>query len=195
MPLSYDLPVQRDALCQGELIRSIYEPGATSLPTADGTQIEFLPTPHPLAIIVGPACDLAQDFAARFPDEEHKQSLLSPEYITKPRHIAPHILFCDVFEGDEIRNPAPIPDRRTWDLMQKNQHQRYHRFESAPIEGGKVMPELFLDFKKIFTLPTGAIYEALRTARIQREAVVPSIYVHDLIHRFYSFQSRIGLPD
>jgi hypothetical protein len=30
---------------------------------------------------------------------------------------------------------------------------------------------------------------------VQRVAIMPPIYMHDLMHRFYGFLSRVGLPD
>ena len=57
------------------------------------------------------------------------------------------------------------------------------------------MRSLFLDFKKSMTLPASNLYEGIRNGELRRGAVIPPIYVHDLVQRFYSFMSRVGLPD
>ncbi|GAG14521.1 unnamed protein product, partial [marine sediment metagenome] len=56
------------------------------------------------------------------------------------------------------------------------------------------LSDLYLDFQKAIALPCSGLYEALRQNGIKRVAVVPAIYVHDLMQRFYGFWSRVGLP-
>lgn len=57
------------------------------------------------------------------------------------------------------------------------------------------LPELVLDFKKPLTLSTAMVYEGLRLRKVRRFGVVPPVYLHDLIQRFYGFLSRVALPD
>ena len=83
-----------------------------------------------------------------------------------------------------------------WKRIRQNQDERYHRFEAAPVGEPPVnqLPDLYLDFRKTMALPTGTLYEGLGSGKVMRLAVVPPVFVHDLMHRFYAYLSRIGLP-
>jgi hypothetical protein len=56
------------------------------------------------------------------------------------------------------------------------------------------VPEIYLDFKKALALPTRQVYEGLRVKGIPRLAVVPPIFLHDALHRFYGYLSRVAVP-
>jgi hypothetical protein len=53
---------------------------------------------------------------------------------------------------------------------------------------------MFLDFKKPLAISTRQLYEGLRTGEVERLGWLQMVYRHDLIHRFFSFQSRIASP-
>jgi hypothetical protein len=57
------------------------------------------------------------------------------------------------------------------------------------------MPELYIDFKRVFGVFTAELYDGITNGGVIRKAVVPSIYLHDLMHRFFGFLSRVGVPD
>lgn len=104
------------------------------------------------------------------------------------------ILFCDVYKKAVFRQTLPGSD--VFRRVQKNQDERYHHLEEAPIgtSDGPSLPDLYLDFKKTFSVPTPRVLEALGGDGIERVAVVPPIWGHDLIHRFFGFHSRIAVP-
>ena len=64
------------------------------------------------------------------------------------------------------------------------------RFTSA----AGVSSSAYLDFKKVTALPTNALYEGVLSGKTERVALIPEYYIHDLIHRFYGFLSRVALP-
>jgi hypothetical protein len=81
--------------------------------------------------------------------------------------------------------------------IKQNQDERYHHFPEAPIgerDGGAGFPNLYLDFKKTLALPTLQLYEGIRDGGVTRRAVVPPIFLHDLVHRFFGYLSRVALP-
>ena len=53
---------------------------------------------------------------------------------------------------------------------------------------GEGMPELGIDFKRYFTIPTDEVYFRIR-AEAQRRSRLRSPYLEHLSNRFYSFQS------
>jgi hypothetical protein len=109
--------------------------------------------------------------------------------------LIPHVLVCKAYEEKDIR--VQINGTMMWKRVQQNQDERYHHFMSAPIgepPSGQ-LPDLYLDFKKTLGLPMQGLYGGIRDGQITRVAVVPAIHVHDLVHRFYGFQSRVGLPE
>ena len=63
------------------------------------------------------------------------------------------------------------------------------------VEARPALPDLFLDFKKALALPTALLYQVAQEGTVERVAIVPPIYLHDLIHRFYNFLSRVAVPD
>ena len=103
---------------------------------------------------------------------------------------------CDVFEEMEIRSSHQIRSD-LWRRVRQNQDERYHRIppeETTPL-GDTGLPALFLDFKRMFSIPTEFLYSSLTTGGVERRGVIPAIWVHSLIHRYFAFHSRVGVPD
>ena len=44
-------------------------------------------------------------------------------------------------------------------------------------------------------MPTDRLYDGILAGNVERVALLPDYYIHHLIHRFYSFLSRVALPD
>lgn len=180
---------------------------------------------HLLMIVMTAVCDLEWDYAIRFPkgtdsgeSEAAIQSSASQSLEQEHPTLVPHVLLCEVYEEGTIRHRVPGTD--VWKRISHNQDERYHQFHSAfigeppvdvlpdqyldskknlalPTESlyVDVLPDLYLDFKKTLALPTESLYMGLRIGGVRRVAVVPPIHIHDLMHRFYGFLSRVGLPD
>jgi hypothetical protein len=62
------------------------------------------------------------------------------------------------------------------------------------VTASDVIEALYLDFRKQFTVATGFLYDRIAAGVVTRRAIVPPIHSHDLMHRFYGYQSRIALP-
>jgi len=148
-------------------------------------------------------CDLEWDYKARFGEgtttdltdaATEASGRLSTEH-DHPRLI-PHVLLCEVYEEANIHN-RPSLNASLWNRIAQNQDERYHHLKPAPVGEPAVrdLPDLYLDFKKAFALPTEALYMGIDAGSARRVAVVPPVYIHDLMHRFYGFLSRVGIPD
>jgi hypothetical protein len=153
-------------------------------------------------IVMTAVCDLEWDYKARFADETAEQhgtaGVVEHDRPAEPDNdpgLVPHVLLCELYEKGNIR--VLIKGHELWRRIQQNQDERYHRFGQASIgdPSAAELPELFLDFRKTLSLPTQAIYDGLDKGGVRRIAVVPPVYIHDLMHRFYGFLSRVGVPD
>ena len=205
MPLILDPGPAAGPLRQGEILGSVWEhraipvePPDVEPPDNNSATVELDAVHHPFVVAMSPDCDLNQDFAARFPDEydgfrdeRHEKRVRD----LPDRSLVKHVTVCVAMEEDEFKIGLAGGD--ILKRAKANQDQRYHHLGPAPI-GQKDGPKLdvYLDFKRTFALPLEMLYEAVRGADgVERLAVIPPIYLHDVIQRFYSFQSRVGLPD
>lgn len=197
MSTLYDVaPAIFQPLRQGEIVGPLWEHRTVYPPSAirHASQVGVQSIPHALVIVLSPDCDLIWDHEIRFdcdpggppPDldiEEH------------PRAVT-HLLLAELFSRDELRRRfTNEPD--VWKRVTKNQDERYHRFRASEVgEGsGFVLNDLFVDFKKAFSLPVDRVYEGVLSQMVHRVAVLQEVHVHDLIHRFYGFLSRIAVPE
>lgn len=173
------------ALRQGEILSGLMQAkvkldGVESYDRA--TAFEMIT--HPFAIVVSQGCDLDWDFRARSenPSNEWKR--------------IPSVLFCEAITAEQLRGRADI-NSGIWQRIKGNNDERYHFLQRVPAEQDadqRGLPELGIDFKRYFTLPTEDVYFQISTRQIKRRAVLRSPYVEHLSSRFCYFQSRIALP-
>ena len=198
MSLRYDASQNAGPLQQGEILADIWElrPRHPTIEPPESVQVDSLW--HEYMIAMSSACDLEFDFKARFPQEEIQETAdESPFEAEQPKKIVPYVLLCDGYQESKIRNLADLKTKGALDHIDRNQDERYHHLAAGPIGESEevILPDLYLDFKKIVALPTGSIYEGIRRGGITRVAVVRPPYLQNLTHRLYSFLSRVGIPD
>ena len=139
----------------------------------------------PFFVVLTQACDLDRDFNCRNnnPDKDDKQIpsvLVCPAYLAKLVRIGEHLKETGL--NMEFHNSA------RWSLIKKNKNSRYHFFK---LDRGHKIPELVVDFKQYYTIPTDILY------KLYQEHYVCSLndmFKEDLSHRFSFYLSRIGLP-
>jgi hypothetical protein len=196
VPFKYVQPPTSGELRQGEILADVFEykPKDPVDCRAARTSIEVEPISHAYAIVVTQDCDLLSDFTRRSSKELEHPNILH------------HLLLCDMFKEEEIRSRLP-QGSDIWKRVKQNQDERYHCVVAGPI-GDEIcedcgpgdrpvnytLPPLYLDFKRVLSIPTGDLYRALETGEARRIALLPLHYLFDLNHRFYSFLSPIGLP-
>ena len=171
---------------QGELLSNVWEmqvdhPGVEI--SSDPASFQHNPAEHPKVAIFTPDCDLLTDYLARYdannPGDDSK--------------LLQHIQCCDVYEESEIRPGRFGSD--LWRRIRQNQDERYHCLPPGETEGEFQHPTFFLDFKRMFSLPTQFLYDSLDIGEIVRRGVIPPIWLHSLIQRYFAFHSRVGVPD
>jgi hypothetical protein len=186
LPLNYDQPPPAlSSLSQGEILWKVVEHRDTCplIVTEEHSVQQF---EHQLMIVVTQDCDLLWDWEAR---QKRPFDPLAPILI-------PHVFLCDVWEASQLRAGPPQIGNDIWRRIKANQDKRYHCLPSASFrEAPLTLPELYIDFKKTLGLPTANLYAGLTSLQIARLALLPPVHLHDFIHRFYTFQSRVAVPE
>ncbi len=139
---------------------------------------------HPFSIVLTQDCDLDKDFLQR-----NSRPPLKPS--------VPNILFCEMSIAETMRAENSI-DSRSWRRVQNHNDERYHLLEALPIELdalGQGLPQLGMDFKRCFTLPTDEVYKRIERGEAKRRCFLKSPYLEHLCFRFSHFLARVALPE
>ena len=200
MPLEYESPLPFESIRQGEILTGVCLLTPQHLPVAlvEDEAVPFLSVSHNRMIVVNPDCDLDADFNVRFQPPDVLRTPGDWPDTGNHHSLVPVVWLCDVFEESEIRGSGqPIASSDLWRRVRANQDERYHRFPPSQFRESATqgLPELFLDFRKTYAVSTEWLYRAIAESAIQRVALVPSVYLHDFVQRYYSYYARVGLPD
>lgn len=210
MPLRYDSPGTGGSLQQGEILCDIWEHRAL-IPAAGidrGDEVPVRQVFHRRVIVMNPYCDLLWDYRSRdapleFVAPEPREADEPGDAIEEQDEPVPYVILCDAYVEEEIRNRAGI-NRGVWQDMKKNNLLRYHFLPEGILERDeaqddlpepRMIPALYLDFKRVFTVPTKLLYPALATDDVGRLARLPDLFREDLAQRFTSFLGRVSLPE
>jgi hypothetical protein len=85
-----------------------------------------------------------------------------------------------------------------WNRVKTNKDERYQFLEAVPADCdlfGAGLPELGVDFKRYFTLPSDEIYRRVELDEVRRHCRLASPYLEHLSTRFCYYQFRIALPE
>ena len=173
------------AVRQGEILSNLLQPRIKPETLNLGEPIIDLAR-HPFVLVASQDCDLDQDFRHRFAETQNHDQLL------------PNVLFCEVVAADVLKGGAAI-NSTIWKAIRINKNERYHFLEQVPPGsdlGGEGLPELGVDFKRYFTIPTELLYAQMEEeGRGHRRCRLVSPYLEHFSTRFSVFQSRIALPE
>jgi hypothetical protein len=169
-------------LCQGEILTELVQTQmeVDSVGATDGIRVEH--KHHPYAIILSQDCDLDLDFKARAAE-------------AKEDKLLPNILFCEVVAAEELKGAGGM-NSTIWNHVKRNKDERYAFLQKVepPYDGADSgLPEMGIDFKKYFTIPTGEVYAQLRK-HARRRCRLRSPYLEHLSTRFAHYLCRIALP-
>lgn len=181
------------ALRQGEILTNVIEL-QVRLESIGGVNSDSVyeanPIEHLFAIIVSQDCDLEQDFNYRYGSKGNVRNEL------------PSVLLCQAEEVDEFVKSAMyrgLFNSRTFTGNFKNNNEfRYHFIQEIPTNLSAVdrrVPELGIDFKRYFSVPTAEIYHRIKFDETQRCSVLESPYRDHFSQRFFNFNSRVALPE
>lgn len=169
------------ALRQGEILSNLRQPVPISISSEDEVTVELII--HPYALLMTQDCDLDWDFKAR------------NGHAGKDKQI-PSLLFCHIQTAAALK-PRVAPGSTFWKRIKQNQEERYQFLQKVQSEEdalGEGIPELGVDFKKWFTLPTGFVYKEIADSHVRRRCRFERPYLEHLTVRFHNFCSRVALP-
>jgi hypothetical protein len=170
-------------LCQGEILSDLVQAklAQESVGAKEGVTVHW--KLHPWAIIMSQDCDLDLDFKARSGQ-------------AKEDKLLPNVLFCEMISAEELSVPSEWMNSRIWDRVKRNKDERYQflqRVQPATDALGEGLPELGIDFKRYFTIPTEEVYIQLKQ-KTRRRCKLVSPYLEHLCVRFSFYQCRVALP-
>jgi hypothetical protein len=169
-------------LAQGEIISGLVQLHV-ELSSLRESETLFSMRIHPYAIILSQGCDLEQDFLAR-------------KGQTAQDKVIPAVLFCEVNTAAELRNQ--VKKSEFWQRLMQNNDERYHFLQAVTKEadvGEEELPELAIDFKRFFTIPTDEVYYRIESGEALRRFHLKSPYLEHFCRRFANYLSRIALPE
>lgn len=169
-------------LGQGEIISNLVHVHV-ELSTLGTSEIRIIQRLHPYAIVLSQACELRQDFLARTGQLAEDKQL-------------PCILFCEVGLATELR--SRVRKTEFWTRISQNNDERYHFFqgiEPALDAENEGLPELGVDFKRLFAIPTAEVYWRVDAREAKRRCCLNSPYLEHFCSRFANFLSRVALPE
>jgi hypothetical protein len=175
------------ALRQGEIITDLVQVRLDLVSLKSGKLVADQIV-HPFAIVLTQDCDCIQDHTARS---------TSPGNTTRE---TPNIVFGEIHTAEWMRdgsNPRKI-DSDIWRRgVKANKNERYHFFEAVNAEAdaeGTGLPELTLDFRRCFSIPTDEVYYRVEIGEAKRRCRLVSPYLEHLGVRYSAFTQRIALP-
>lgn len=143
------------------------------------------PMYHPYAVLISQDCDLEQDFTVR------QKQIVSDKRL-------PNVLFCEVATAEELFGRVKTLGSKLWDRIRINKDERYHFLQAVDgsCDARQIgLPEMGIDFKRYFTIPTDEIYKRIEIGEAKRRCVLVSPYLEHLSSRFAYFLSRVALPE
>jgi len=168
-------------LRQGEILSDVVQVRLREGATLSGPDPrELVEVTHEWVIIVTQDCDLEQDWRARAGQ-------------TGEDKLLPNVLLGIAQEAGKVQ----VPGKDAWKRLQQNKDERYQFLERIPprLDAlGQGVPELVVDFKQYFTLPTDELYRRVKE-QAKRRSRLSNEYLAHFASRFSYFQSRVALPD
>ena len=181
------------ALRQGEILTNVVELRVRleAIGNVSSDSIyEANPIKHSFAIVASQDCDLEQDFNLRFGNRGNDRNEL------------PSVLLCQAEDVEEFikseKYRTLFASGTFKGNFKNNDGFRYHFIQEVPVElsaADERVPELGIDFKRYFSMPTAEVYHRINLDQRKRCSVLESPYRDQFSQRFYNFNNRIALPE
>lgn len=187
----FAVPPRDGPICQAEILSNIIQ-HTIDISGLSGGALKVDRRAHPFAIVISQDCDLDQDGKSRTETQRDSES----QKAQLKSRLIPGILFLEVTGATDLRGRSDI-NSTLWSRIKINKDERYHFIEAFPLsndlqaEGG---PELAIDFKRYFTIPTEEVYAQISAGLAKRRTMLVTPYAQHLSQRFTSFLARVALP-
>lgn len=177
------------SLRQGEILTNVtqYNVDLAALSSEQpDISLSVNPITHPYAIVVTQDCDLDWDYKARAEKEQ-----------SKPYKFLNSVILCEISKAEEVRKSGDNMNRKEWELVSSQRHERYYFLEKIAVDDELQqigLPELTVDFKKVFAIEAATLYYQINNGMALRRAILCSPYLEHFSRRYYSFHGRVALP-
>ena len=184
----YQTSNQTLSLRQGEILTGVvqYTPSVNDLSQSQQTQeLFFNAITHPYVIIVTQDCDLDWDYKYR-----NSQDISLSKSLNS-------VILCEIDTAQKIRHSTDNMNRKEWDLVESQRHERFYFFEKIPARYEREkegLPELTADFKRVFGMDSNTLYRQIELGMVKRRTVLSSPYLEHFSRRYYCFHGRVALP-
>jgi hypothetical protein len=171
-------------LRQAEIITGLIHYVVRANPDVPG-QVITSGVPIPYAVIATPDCDLLQSFRAI---QDNK-----PERING-------VIFFEAEEAISARKRIGF-NNAEWRLINRNHFEGYHFLEGFQPQFDSLneqIPNLLIDFKRYFMLPTKEVYRQCGLGaepKATRRCYLGDLWREHLQQRAMNFMQRVGTPD
>ena len=178
----------RGALRQCEILSSVIQRECVDVSSLGTSELFSFAITAKYAVILTQDCDLEQDFRVRFVEPKPR----SDKLLTS-------ILFGVVVTAADLFSASANNSRKQWERLniEGNKNERFQFLEKAAPEtdsAGQGLPELAIDFKQWFTVPTDELYRRIELGEAVRRCRLVSPYLEHLTFRFHAYHSRVALP-
>ena len=191
---------------QGDILRDV-----NVIVGYDSDQKNFKEFEMPYMIILSQECDLDKDFESyqTYSKISSEKNLLKlnindcskedkQQIISMYDKLLPSILACPAFPAAQLREGTHLIkynnyqmqkiNSKKWNTIKHNETPRYHFLNACP---DFQVPELIIDFKHYYTLPTEYVYSIFDKSYV---GSLNELYRERTSQRFVNYLSRIGLP-
>ena len=104
-------------------------------------------------------------------------------------------MLCDLEDESSVRDGSRIKNNGDRNKAKSNREERWHYLPTSTANNGLELVEFYIDFKRLFSVPTEFVYAGSDIGLILRKGYLKGPWVQHLSHRFTYFLGRVGLPD
>jgi len=169
------------ALRQGEILSDFIQYQLDIDKLRAHEPLEVLQISHTLVIVLSQDCDLDQDYTRR--------------QNGKTDNLLASLLFCSVaLNDDDFRHGIGL-NTKEWKKVLENREPRLHYLRVVPQADdthNEGLPDLVVDFRQYFSVPTAEAYLCAEAAR--RRCRLETPYAEHLSQRFFAYMGRVALP-
>jgi hypothetical protein len=220
--LKYEASSQGSAFKQGELLSNVIQTRCIDFLYDESNEIKSSSTEllmHPFCVVLTQSCDLEGDFIVKHNNDIREISLKLQTNIEDGQQLSlsrrkelekkladlegkylNSIILCEVDTAENVKNnnSRKAMSSEAWNRVKINRDERFHFLQAVPTECDheKIgLPELTVDFKRIFSLDSDFLYYQVDQRIAGRRTTLVSPYLEHFAHRYSTYIGQVALPE
>ena len=219
--LKYEASRQGSAFKQGELLSKVIQTRCIDFLYDESNEIQSSSTElqiHSFCIVLTQSCDLEGDFIVKHNNDieeisqklktgiENSRQLSSSRRNELEKKLADlegkylnSIILCEVDIAENVRrNSRKAMSTDAWNRVKINRDERFHFLQAVPEECDHEqigLPELTVDFKRIFSLDSNFLYYQVEQKIAERRTTLVSPYLEHFAYRYSTYLGQVALPE